>query len=79
MEKKTLKQKITNNTKDPVTTILGIIIALCGLVVALFPDITSVKWYVGAGVGVFGCFLVISPDTLIFGAKKGIGKYTDKK
>lgn len=78
MEKKSIKQKIAKNAKDPVTTILGIIIALAGLVVALFPDITSVPWYVGAGVGAFGVFLVISPDTLIFGAKKGIDKYTDK-
>lgn len=78
MEKKTIKQKIAKNAKDPVTTILGIILVLAGGAVSLFPHITSVPWYVGAGVGAFGAFLIISPDTLIFGAKKGINKYTGK-
>jgi uncharacterized membrane protein HdeD (DUF308 family) len=75
-EKQSIKKKIVKNTKDPVTTILGIILALVGVAVCLFPDITSVPWYVGAGVGVVGILLVISPDTLIFGAKKGIDKYS---
>jgi hypothetical protein len=76
MEKQSIKKKIVKNAKDPVTTILGVILVLTCGAVALFPHITSVPWYVGAGVGAFGTFLIISPDTLIFGAKKGIGKYS---
>jgi len=76
MEKQSIKKRIVKNAKDPVTTILGAILVLTGGAVALFPHITSVPWYVGAGVGAFGTFLIISPDTLIFGARKGIDKYS---
>jgi hypothetical protein len=76
MEKQSIKKRIVKNAKDPVTTILGAILVLTGGAVALFPHITSAPWHVGAGVGTFGAFLIISPDTLIFGAKKGIDKYS---
>jgi hypothetical protein len=70
MEKQSIKKKVIKNAKDPVTTILGIILVIAGGAVALFPHIKRVSWY-----GSFGTFQIISPDTLIFGARKGIDKY----
>ena len=76
--------KNVNLEKDKVTTILGLILVLSAVAVLLLPVFIEVKkdmtekWYLPVGIGVLGVLLIISPDTIIRGANKGIDKI-DKK
>lgn len=76
--------KNVNLEKDKVTTILGLILVLSAVAVLLLPAFIDVKkdmtdiWYLPVGVGAVGVLLIISPDTIIRGANKGIDKI-DKK
>lgn len=78
-----------NFNKDLITSLLGLLLVVGGLfpllLVLIIPmfypvlkDISSL-WWIFAGITVVGIFLVISPDTLIYGAKKGIDKVGDSK
>jgi energy-coupling factor transporter transmembrane protein EcfT len=83
--------KNANFQKDKVTTILGLILTipsvLCLIGVLILTVFIEIKIdfkdliYVAGGllgVAILGILLIISPDTIIKGANKGIGKF-DKK
>ena len=73
-----------NFNKDKVTTLLGLILVLSALAVLLLPVFINVKkdmidiWYLPASIGGIGVLLIISPDTIIRGANKGIDKINKK-
>lgn len=75
---------LKKNIKDPITSTLGLILVLAAVVVLFAPVFVEVKkdltsmWYLPVGIGFAGVLLIISPDTLVRGANKGIDKYTGK-
>lgn len=75
---------LKENIKDPITSVLGLVLVLAAVVVLFAPVFVEVKkdltdmWYLPVGIGVFGALLILSPDTLVRGANKGIDKYTGK-
>lgn len=77
--------KIGRNVKDPITSVLGLILVLASVVVVFAPAFVEVKkdftemWYIPAIICSVGILLIISPDTLARGANKGIDKYTSDK
>lgn len=74
-----------NFQKDKITTMLGLILTLSSLAVLLLPTFIEVKkdmtdiWYMPVGIGALGILLIISPDTIIRGANKGIDKFNKNK
>jgi multidrug efflux pump subunit AcrB len=76
--------KNVNLKKDPITTILGMLLVLAAVLVVLAPAFVDVKkdftamWWIPAIIGGVGVLLMLSPDTIVRGANKGIDKYTEK-
>jgi protein-S-isoprenylcysteine O-methyltransferase Ste14 len=76
--------KNANFKKDPITTVLGLILVLAAVAVVLAPAFVDVKkdfttmWYIPAIIGGTGVLLILSPDTIIRGANKSIDRYSDK-
>lgn len=77
--------KLQKNIKDPVTTKLGLALVIPALIVLLAPVFVEVKkdltdvWYIPVGILVLGVLLVVSPDTIVRGANKGVDKYMGDK
>ena len=75
---------LKKNIKDPITSTLGLILVLAAVVVLFAPVFVEVKkdltsmWYLPVGMAAVGLLLILSPDTLVRGANKGIDKYTGK-
>lgn len=76
---------LKENIKDPITSTLGLILVLSAVVVLFAPVFIEVKkdltsmWYLPVGMAAVGILLIVSPDTIVRGANKGIDKYTGDK
>ncbi len=74
--------KNINPKINPVTTVLGFLFIVLGLLMYALPMFIEVKkdftevWYVPLLVITIGTVLIFSPDTLVRGANKAINKGT---
>jgi hypothetical protein len=74
-----------NPTKNPVTTIIGIVLIAFALFVwgaTMFFDVKeefTKLWWVPILILISGFLFVLSPDTLVYGVKKGIDKASNEK
>jgi hypothetical protein len=82
--KKKLSVANFDPTKNPITTGMGLITFVLALAMGAYmffnpkPEVIKL-WYIPTIVGSIGILLVLSPDTLVYGAKKGIDKVTEGK
>ena len=75
---------LKDNLKDPITTKLGLVMVGIALLMVTAPGFIEVKkdfiemWWIPAIIGGLGILLILSPDTIVRGANKGVDKYMGK-
>lgn len=73
-----------NPQKNPITTILGLVMSLISLLIWVAPMFVEVKkdyttmWYIPTGILVSGILLIGAPDKLFSGLGKVVDKQSDK-
>ena len=74
-----------NPKQNPITTIFGVLFMLVSLLIYTLPLFMEVKkdftevWYVPLIPFGIGILLLLSPDSLVLGAKKIINRKTEKE
>lgn len=75
---------LKQNIKDPITTKLGLLMVGIALLMVTAPGFIEVKkdfvemWYIPAVIGGLGLLLILSPDTIVKGAKKASDRFISK-